>query len=220
VTGTPVPADEVAPTRRRYRSPLREQQAGQTRAAVLAAATRLFGDKGWAATGMRDVAGAAGVATETVYANFGSKSELLTACIDLAVVADPEPVPLADRPAFAALGRGGRAQRTRAAARLLTHIQTRTAGVILALREAAASDPELAQWRHAAEARRRGDVERAASLIAGRSVTREECDGLWAVTAVEVYELLTALRGWTPQQYERWLAGIINQLLPDRGRAG
>jgi AcrR family transcriptional regulator len=205
-------------SRRRYRSPLREQQAGQTRAAVIAAATRLFGEKGWAGTGMRDVAGAAGVAIETVYAGFRSKSELLTACIDLAVVADEQPVPLADRPAFAALARGNRAQRARVAARLLTDIHHRTAGVILALHEAAASDPELAQWRQAAEGRRRDDVEQAAALIAGRPVTRQECDGLWAVMAVEVYDLLTRLRGWTPQQYQRWLAGVIIQFLPERDR--
>jgi AcrR family transcriptional regulator len=211
-------ANEAASSRRKYRSPLREQQAGQTRASVITAATQLFGEKGWAATGMRDVAGAAGVAIETVYANFRSKSELLTACIDLAVVADDQPVPLADRPTFAALGHGSRAQRAQAAARLLTDIHQRTAGMILALREAAAADPELGHWRHAAEGRRRADVEQAASLIAGRPVTRVECDGLWAVMAVEVYELLTGLRGWTPQQYELWLAGVINQLLPGRSR--
>ena len=91
-------------------------------------------------------------------------------------------------------------------------------GTPLTADEAAASDPQLDQWRQAAERRRRVDVEQAASLITGRSVTRETCDGLWAVMAVEVYELLTSLRGWTPQQYEQWLTGVINQLLSDRGR--
>jgi AcrR family transcriptional regulator len=211
-------ADEETPSRRRYRSPLRAQRAGQTRAAVIAAATSLFAGKGWAGTGMRDVAAAAGVAIETVYAGFRSKGELLTACIDLAVVADDQPAPLADRPAFVALGRGSRAQRTQAAAGLLTGIHHRTAGLILALREAAASDPDLAQWRQAAERHRRADVEQAAALIAGRPVTPEECDGLWAIMAVEVYELLTGLRGWTPEQYQRWLAGVLDHLLPDDGR--
>jgi hypothetical protein len=27
-------------------------------------------------------------------------------------------------------------------------------------------------------------------------------------------ELLTGLRGWTPQQYENWLATVIDRLLP------
>jgi AcrR family transcriptional regulator len=215
-----VTTDEDTSTRRRYQSPLRKQQAGQTRAVVIGAATELFESRGWSGTGMRDVARAAGVSVETVYAAFRSKSELLTACVDLAVVADVEPVPLARRPAFAALGRGTRAQRIRAAARLLTGIHARTAGVLLAVREAAASEPDMAQWRRAGEQGRRADVEQAASLITGRRVTDQEVDGLWAVMAVEVYELLTTLRGWTPRQYERWLAAVIERLLPDDGRAG
>jgi AcrR family transcriptional regulator len=214
-----VTGDGTPPARRRYRSPLREQLAGQTRTAVITVATELFRDKGWAATGMRDVARAAGVAVETVYANFGSKSELLTACVDLAVVGDDDPVPLAERPAFAVLGRGTRAQRIRAGARLVAEVQHRTAGVLLALREAAASDPEMARWRREAEARRRHDAGQAAALIAGRPVSREEGDAIWAVTAAEVYELLCELRGWTRQQYERWLAKMIERLLPDHGRA-
>src|SRR6185437_12392475 len=60
--------------RRTYRSPRREQQAAETRSAVISAAAHLFAERGWAATGMRDVAGAAGVSIETVYANFKSKS--------------------------------------------------------------------------------------------------------------------------------------------------
>jgi AcrR family transcriptional regulator len=214
-----VTAEEDRATRRRYRSPLRQQQAGQTRAVVVAAATALFEAQGWSGTGMRDVAKAAGVSVETVYAAFRSKSELLAACVDLAVVADVEPVPLARRPAFAALGRGSRAQRIRAAARLLSGIHARTAGVLLAVREAAASEPDMAQWRQSAEQGRRADVEQGAALIAGRRVTDQEVDGLWAVMAVEVYELLTMVRGWTPRQYERWLATVIERLLPEEGKA-
>ncbi len=213
-------ADQAAQARRPYRSPRRRLQAAETRAAVLAAAARLFGDRGWAATGMRDVARAAGVSVETVYASFRSKSDLLMAAIDVAVVGDAEPVPVDHRPEFAALGSGTRQQRARAAARFVTGVQQRTAGVVLALREAAASDAELAQRMREREQRRRINVEQGAALVAGRAVTPEECDGLWAVLAVEVYHLLTELRGWTPQQYETWLAGAIDRLLhhPDQRR--
>ena len=41
---------------------------------------------------------------------------------------------------------------------------------------------------------------------------------LWVAPNVEVYELLTDVRGWTRPQYERWLAGIIDRLLPERDR--
>jgi AcrR family transcriptional regulator len=210
--------DQAARARRAYRSPRREQQAAETRAMVLAAAARLFGERGWAATGMRDIARAAGVSVETVYASFGSKADLLLAAIDVAVVGDTTPVPLDQRPEFAALGSGTRQQRARATARLVTGINQRTAGVILALREAAASDTALAQRMREREQRRRVNVEQGAALVAGRAVTPEEADGLWAVLTVEVYQLLTELRGWTPQQYEDWLAGVIDRLLPGPGQ--
>jgi len=187
---------------------------------VVAAAARLFGERGWAGTGMRDVARAAGVSVETVYASFRSKADLLLAAIDVAVVGDAAPVPLDQRPEFAALGSGTRQQRARATARLVTGINQRTAGVVLALREAAASDPELAERMGEREQRRRINVEQGAALVAGRAVTPDEADGLWAVLAVEVYQLLTELRGWTPQQYENWLAGVIDGLLPRPGQPG
>lgn len=210
--------DQAAQARRPYRSRRREQQAAETREAVLAAAVELFGTRGWAATGMRDVARAAGVSVETVYAGFRSKSDLLMAVIDVATVGDAAPVPVDQRPEFTALGSGSRQQRARAAARLVNGIHQRTGGVVLALREAAASDRELARLLREAEQRRRINVDRGLSLITGRAVTPEECDGLWAVLAVEVYQLLTGLRGWTPQQYETWLADVIDRLLRDPGQ--
>jgi AcrR family transcriptional regulator len=163
---------------------------------------------------MREIARAAGVSVETVYASFRSKTELLMAAIDVAVVGDVEPVPLDQRPEFAALGSGTREQRARATARLVAGINQRIAGVVLALREGAASDTELARRMHEREQRRWINVEQGAALIAGRAVTPEEADGLWAVLAVEVYQLLTELRGWTVRQYEDWLTGVIERLLP------
>ena len=63
---------------RTYRSPRRAMQAQQTRVAVLGACRALFGERGWAATGVRDIAGEAGVSVETVYATLGGKVALLT----------------------------------------------------------------------------------------------------------------------------------------------
>ena len=215
--GSRTVSTDPAPARRAYRLPRREQQAAETRASVLDAAILLFADRGWAGTGMRDVAREASVSVETVYANFPSKSELLMAAIDVAVVGDAEPVSLDQRREFTALGQGSREQRARAAAGLVTGIHRRTAGVHLALREAAASDLDAARRLREGEQRRRTNVEQGASLVAGRAVTAEECDGLWAVTDVEVYRLLTDLRGWTAKQYETWLADVIERLLHDPG---
>jgi len=220
----PMTTGQAPRTRRRaYRSPRREQQAAETRAAVLRAAVQLFGERGWAATGMREVARVAGVSVETVYAGFGSKSDLLMAALDVAVVGDAALVPLGQRPEFAALGSGTRQQRAVAAARLITAAHQRTAGLYLALREAAASDTDLARRLREIEERRRVSAEQGLSLVAGRAVTGEERDGLWAVLGMEVYQLLTELSGWTPQQYQAWVAGVIDRLLgeaPQRGAKG
>jgi AcrR family transcriptional regulator len=204
-----------APQKRRrgYQSPRRERQAAETRAAVLEAAVRLFGERGWAATGMREVARGAEVSVETVYAGFGSKSELLMAALDVALVGDSAPVALSQRPEFAALGSGTPQERVAAAARLVTTAHRRTAGVYLALREAAASDPDLARRLQEVEERRRVSVDQAISLITDRAATRQERDGLWAVLAIEVYQLLTELSGWTPQQYQTWVATVMGRLL-------
>jgi AcrR family transcriptional regulator len=187
--------------------------AAQTRAAVLDAARRLFGENGWAATGMRDIASAAGVAVETVYSSFGSKADLLLAAIGVAVVGDSLPIPLSERPEFSALGRGRLPQRARAAARLVREINERTSAIGKALREAAAGDIELGRRLAEAEERRRIDVRDAARLVAGRPITDTERDGLWAVVSMEVYQLLVDRARWTSEHYEEWLAETIVRLL-------
>lgn len=204
---------EAARLRRAYESPHRRRQAAETRRAVVEAATRLFGERGWAATGMRDVARAAEVSVETVYANYRSKTELLMAAIDLAVVGDAEPVALADRPEFHALGQGSRAARLRAAAALLTDIHRRTAGVNLALREAASSDPQLDALMREREQGRRTNVEQGMALITGGQVDPRTCDAIWAVVDVGVYRMLVDLRGWSPQEYGDWIADVLSRLL-------
>jgi AcrR family transcriptional regulator len=180
----------------------------------------MFNDKGWAATSMRELAAEAGVSVETVYSTFGSKADLLMAALDVAVVGDTEPVPLDQRTAFSALGVGTRMERIRAAAMLITGIHRRTAGVILALREAAASDADLDREMRNREQGRRSNVAAGMSMISGAPVTEHQADAMWAVVDIGLYRMLTDLRGWTDEQYETWLADAIDRLLdtktPDR----
>ena len=199
---------------RRYRSRLREQQAEQTRRAVVEAAHELFVAKGWAATGMREVAAAAGVALETVYSHFSSKRGLLRAVVDAVAVGDDAPVPLAGRPAFLAMGQGRRSARIEAAARLLTAIQQRTVAVAKLLREAAPADAEIAELLQATRDRQRQDVATAIELIVGRPPTAAERDGVWALASPEVYLLLVEGSGWTPVQYETWIAAALDGVVP------
>ncbi|MFC4783609.1 TetR/AcrR family transcriptional regulator [Nocardioides sp. MAHUQ-72] len=203
--------------RRPYRSTRRREQAAQTRASVLAAATSLFADRGWSATGMRDIAGAAGVAVETVYASFGSKPELLLTAIDVGVVGDAEPLPLSQRPEFAALGVGGFADRISAAARLLAGFNQRTWGLRRALTEAAGSVPELAAKLHELETRRRDNIRQGVEMVVGRPVDDDVLDGLWVVMGADAFHLLTQVGRRSVGDYEEWLATTLRLLLNGDG---
>jgi AcrR family transcriptional regulator len=178
------------------------------------AAEKLFVEQGWAATGVRDIASAAGVSVETVYSHFSNKGGLLRAVVDVAVSGDDEPVPIAERPEFLSIGRGRRADRIRAAASLLSEIYVRTAPMTRVLQQAAGTDAEIAGLLLGAHDRRRLDVAAAFELIVGRPPTPLERDGLWAITGAEVYLLLVDESGWTADQYQEWMAATLERVLP------
>lgn len=202
--------------RRRYDSPLRAKRAEETKASLTRAATELFTTRGWANTGMRDVARAAGVAVETLYSHYASKRKLLDAVVDQAVVGDDEPVAVARRPEFLALGRGRRADRVAAAAALATAVHERTAPFARLIREAAATDAEIAELLRATRERQRADVEAGLELVLGRPPKDEERDGAWAILSPEVHLLLVDGSGWTRDRYERWVAETLARVLPRR----
>lgn len=203
-----------ATEKRQYRSTLRQQQAATTRRAVIAAARDLFLTQGWAGTGMREVAAAAGVALETVYSHFSSKKGLLRAVVDVAVTGDDAPVPLAGRAEFRAAGEGARPDRIAAAAEVVSDVHTRTAAMAKLVREAAHADPEMAQMLRATRDRQRLDVAAALELVVGRKPTDDECDGVWALTSPEVYLLLVEESGWAPARYRQWIEQMLERAVP------
>jgi AcrR family transcriptional regulator len=201
-------------TRRSYDSSRRRAMAADNRAAVLRAAAELFATRGWS-TGMRDIAKAAEVSVETVYATAGSKGELLLRAIDVGVVGDDADVPLSERPAFLALGEGGRAERVAATARLITDSNGRVAALHRTLAHAAAGDPELAERLSEAEAAQREQYAQGVRRVLGRRPGKDLVDGVWALGSTEVYLQLTGTAGWSPRKYCHWLAERIGQLLPE-----
>jgi AcrR family transcriptional regulator len=61
----------------------RDRMAEQTRSEILLAARRLFGERGFAATSIADIARAAEVSPQTIYDRVGSKAGLLVALVDV-----------------------------------------------------------------------------------------------------------------------------------------
>jgi AcrR family transcriptional regulator len=163
---------------------------------------------------MRDIAQLAGVAVETLYSHFSSKRVLLDAVVDRAVMGDAEPIPVAERAEFLALGRGRRAQRIAAAASLVTGIHARTAPFAQLLREAAAADPEIEEALRATRERQRRDVEAGVALVIGRNPTAHERDGTWALLSPEVYLLLVRESAWSDDEYRVWVEATLASVLP------
>jgi AcrR family transcriptional regulator len=82
---------------RTYRSSVREEQARRTRQAILDAARRLFAEQGYAATTIAQVAKAAGVAVDTVYASVGAKPVLMRLLMETAISGTDKAVPAEQR---------------------------------------------------------------------------------------------------------------------------
>jgi AcrR family transcriptional regulator len=184
------------------------------RAAVYAAAAELFATRGWKSTGMRDIAQAAGVSVETVYSTAGTKSDLLLRVIDIGIVGDDEPIALADRSEFQALGVGDRSDRLDAIGRLITHSNQRIAALNRTFAHAAAADDELAErWRQS-QATQRAQYALGVRMALGHQPRQELVDGIWALGSAEVYLQLVETAGWSTEQYRKWLVEIIDQLLP------
>ena len=146
--------------KRKYQSTRRQDQARQTRRAILAAAGRLFVEPGYAATPLTAIAAEAGVAIQTVYATFGSKRQLLSELVDVTIAGDDEAVSLPERSfvdEIRALA-DPRAKLERYA-RHLTETHARQAAVMIALAGAATADPDAAAiWQKNLDDRRRGMV--------------------------------------------------------------
>ncbi len=199
--------------RRSYDSSRRQAMAEETRLSVIDAATRLFAENGWAGTGMRDVAKAAGVSVETVYGTAGSKSQLLIRALDVGVVGDDDPIPLAERAMFRALGEGDRPTRLLKMARMVSALYARVAALHRTLGHAATSDKELAGRLGELHQRQLTSFSDGLELILGRSPEPELAHGLQAIGSPEVYLLLVESTGWSEEQYQEWLATTLGRLL-------
>ncbi|GIE94908.1 TetR family transcriptional regulator [Paractinoplanes rishiriensis] len=203
---------------RRYVSPRRQEQARQTRRAILDAAAKLFVDPGYAATPLTAVAAEAGVAVQTLYAVFGNKRQLLSDLVDVTLVGDDERITMAERSFVADIRAltGLRAKLTRYA-RHLTETHARQVHVMLALAGAATADADAAAiWRKNLEDRRRGMAMFAVDLAATGEVRVSQeraADVLWLAQDIRNYDWLVRERGWPVERFERWFVDSVAAVL-------
>ena len=201
--------------RRPYHAPHRDAIRNQTMRRIRSAAHELFLTQGYATTTLGQVGKQAGVSSRYVQMAFGSKGELLSEVIKVAVVGDDAQVPLARRDSWTAmLAMGGQGTLTAYAA-LSTEICHRTAGLLAVAASAAEADAQLAQLRAGALLRRHQDcliiIDALASdgSLTPEYTPAESADVFYALSSPETFLVLTRERGWPPARYEEWLGRTL-----------
>ncbi len=215
--------DSVKP-RRAYASPRRQAQAAQTQQDILAAAGKLFRERGYSATPMPLIASEAGVVVETIYRIFGSKAGLFKSVVEAALAGGTSraDVPVEERPAIrAVIEEDDPRRQIELYVATQPGIHRRSGPLLRALFGAVATDPELKTlwdelegWRLSGQGRFVGLLAERGHLRDGLSV-EDARDVVWTLCSLAVHDLLVVGRGWTPAQYQEWLAAaLIRELLP------
>ncbi len=188
-----------------------------TRRKIVTAAAELFVAEGYHATTLEQIAARAGVAVQTVYFHFGNKRSVLKEAVDVAAVGDEEPVAMLDRPwleearaepdprrvieLWVGYGRG---------------IMTRVGPIMRVVHDAATVDPEMAeQWatnESQTAAAFRVLAEQLDATGSLRVPVDEATDILCALSGLEMYFVL-ADRGWTVEQWERFVVDVLTHAL-------
>jgi AcrR family transcriptional regulator len=191
---------------------LRERRAQLTRDEILRAARRLFADRGYARTSVREIAKAAGVSAQTVYDSVGSKQALVSQLNDLIDIEAEIP----------ALGRAAAEsddpwEVAATSARVTRSILENCRDIIHALVTGAAAEPELAsvlaegQRRHLDGARRMvGLLHRLDALGPDPD---EAAETLAAITDIRFALVLQESYGWSLDRLESWLTATSRTLL-------
>ena len=207
-------------SRRRYDSPRRAEQARQTRAAVTSAAQRLFLRDGFAATTIAAIAAEAGVSTETIYKAFSGKPGLVRAICEQALAGEG-PVPAETRSDHLQASEPDPRKIIRGWGRLSAEIAPLVSPILLLLRAAALTDPQMAILRGEIEASRLTRMIRNARTLAdcghlrAGMTTEHAGEIMWTYSSPELYELLVVSRRWPPQAYGTFIAdAMIAALLP------
>lgn len=197
---------------RRYNSPERRTRRDGTRLTILRAAERVFGERGYSAATMPEVAASAAVSLATVYLYYRSKPVLVRSLADLVTG-------LAELDVGQVIAEADSVRQLEIGARILRRLHQRSLIVADVLRSAAGTDPELARERRRWQDRHLDAVRAVARSLARRGALRDGVDAgtatdvLYTIGGPEPFRQLVGDRGWTASRYERWLVEAGQRLL-------
>jgi AcrR family transcriptional regulator len=204
--------EDVKP--RVYRSRRRAESAARTRERIVAAARELLCDKGYAGTTVVEVARAAGVSVDTLYASVGRKPQLVLTVVDDILGEGQGAVPAAQRTYVAEVQAAvGLRAKVATYASALGRLQPELAPLLRALAFAGEEDAACAAaFRHIDE-RRAANMRLLAADLRATGELRPDLDDaavadlVWSTNSWEYFELLRR-RGFTPSRYAAHLADL------------
>ncbi|MGH2867250.1 MAG: TetR/AcrR family transcriptional regulator [Solirubrobacteraceae bacterium] len=205
--------------KRAYDASRRRELARQNHDKIIASAERRFLRDGYAPTTIAAIAAGASVSPDTIYKSFGGKPGLVRAIRAHALQGEGA-VPAEQRSDELQATQSDPRTIIQAWGRLTAEIAPRVSPILLLIRDAAATDPEVGTLLAEMDAdrlRRMIDNARrlrdAGHLRTGTTLA-QAADILWTYSSPELYELLVLRRGWTAPRYGRFIAdAMINALL-------
>lgn len=213
---------ENSTAKRRYSSTRRQAQAAETRRQIVSAAAKLFAEQGYVGTTIEDIAQAAGIAVQTVYAAFGSKRAILIRLVEVSVGGDEAPTPILERPEPQMVRREtNQRHQLQLFAHGIGEIMARMSPIFDLMHVAAKTEPEIADFQKKLLDERLQNLTQFVGWVAANGPLRDGIDveaagvTVWTLTSAEVYRLLTFERGWPRDRYVQWLGNtLITLLLP------
>jgi AcrR family transcriptional regulator len=206
--------------KRRYNAARRRARAEQTRRDVLAVALRRFLEHGYAATTVAAIAADASVSVETIYKGFGGKPQLVMALFHDAIAGDAE-ISTEARADRVSQYETDPVRKMHAFGRFVAEVMPRVGPLMLLVRAAADSHPELADvWSRMNTERLARMTEHARRLSEHGHLrlditVAEARDVLWLYSAPDLYDLLVRQRGWSLDRYGDWIGrAYVAALLP------
>jgi len=204
----------AATKKRTYNSASRQLQAGQLKDRVLASAKKLFEHVGFEKVTIEEIAQDAQVSASSIYSLYKSKSGILRVLMDQALA--PEQLQeLVTKHMTEKLP----VKRFEITARIARQLYDAEKAQIGLFQSAAILDPVFKQLEMEKEQRRYQRQKESVELMAkegmfkkGISVSKAR-DITWALTGRDLYRMLVIERGWSPDEYEQWLALVLSQTL-------
>lgn len=207
--------------RRPYDTTRRREQAEATRQRVLHVAERRFLADGYAATTLAALATDAAVSVESIHKSFGGKAGIVRALWDRSL-RGTGPTPAEDRSDALSAREPDARRLIEGWTRFIAELAPRGSPLLLLVKAASATDPELASLVDEIERSRLARMTTNARRLLATGQVRDGLtvahvrDVMWLHTSAEQYELLVLRRRWPIERYVAFVRdSMIGALLDE-----